>query len=457
MPTMPKTPSTPRSQRPKALTVFTAAFMAGAVAAVGINRALDVHLAQAKPQVECEPIFVALRDLAQGSPVTIWDVALRDWPKAMLPTTALRADDRFEGMLVKHPVREGQPLLSVQLMKAEARTMPSDAVEHVAETYAPRTFQPAPVSQPDADLWAATDEPTPLVSADTKPAVAPDQVVVVNEPIAMEEAISTTKESTPPATLTAEAAPVPTETALPEPIPAPLADEVAATVDNPPSATVEEPAPMATVDQSAASTPAQPETPAEPAAPAESDRQVQPEPTPAQTVAATPKRYLVVPERIAIQAEASFTSPVPQPEVSVEPNEGLALPPQAQASPAEVVQQKQAPAKSPATQGSTARSKSVPRVAQAPTLETHPNTEPQQPVSALDGLFPNLRATFGAVDEEMQKIRRERAAQERNAQERQQATPAQGRQQASQKQKQQPPQPNNQPPRSARWPWSFGR
>jgi hypothetical protein len=454
---MPKTPSTTRSQRPKALTVFTAAFVAGAVAAVGINRALDVHLAQAKPQVECEPIFVALRDLAQGSPVTIWDVALRDWPKAMLPTTALRADDRFEGMLVKHPVREGQPLLSVQLMKAEARAIPADAVEHVAETYAPRTFQPAPASQPDADLWAATHEPTPQALADAKPVVAPHHDVVASEPVVTEETISPIKESTPPATLAAEAAFPPAEITIPEPIPAPMVDEVVTTADIPPSAAVEEPAPMASVDQSTARTPAQPETPAEPSEPVQSVTQAEPESTPAQPVAATPRRYLVVPERIAIQAEASFTSPAPQTEPQPEPTEGLAQPPQAQPSPAEVVQQKQAPATKPTTQGSTARSKAVPRVAQAPTLETHPNTEPQQPVSALDGLFPNLRATFGAVDEEMQKIRQQRAAQERTAQERQQAGAAQGRQQPSQKQKQQPPQQNNQPPRSARWPWSFGR
>ena len=454
---MPKTPSTTRSQRPKALTVFTAAFVAGAVAAVGINRALDVHLAQAKPQVECEPIFVALRDLAQGSPVTIWDVALRDWPKAMLPTTALRADDRFEGMLVKHPVREGQPLLSVQLMKAEARATPSDLVEQVAETYAPRTFQPAPASQPDADLWAATHEPTPQAPADAKPVVAPHHDVAVSEPVVTEETISPIKESTPPATLAAEAAATPAEITIPEPIPAPMVNEVVTTADIPPSATAEEPAPVANVDQSVASTPAQPDTPAEPSEPVQSDTQAEPESTPAQTVAAAPKRYLVVPERIAIQAEASFTSPAPQ----TAPTESPAQPPQDQPSSAEVVQQKQAPAKKPTTQGSTARSKSVPRVAQAPTLETHPNTEPQQPVSALDGLFPNLRATFGVVDEEMQKIRRERAAQERNAQPRQQATAAQGRQQPSQqqqqKQKQQPPQQNNQPSRSARWPWSFGR
>ena len=83
------TPSpTATRHRPKSLTVFAAAFIAGAAAAVGVNRVLDVHLAQRRPQVECEPIFVALRPLPQGASVTVWDVALKDWPKAMLPSSA---------------------------------------------------------------------------------------------------------------------------------------------------------------------------------------------------------------------------------------------------------------------------------------------------------------------------------------------------------------------------------
>ncbi|MFM8496271.1 MAG: SAF domain-containing protein, partial [Planctomycetia bacterium] len=111
---------TVRAQRPKATTVFAAAFLAGAAAAVGLNRTLDVHLAQRRPRVESEPIFVALRSLPQGAPLTVWDVALRDWPKAMLPAAAMRPRDSFEGMVLKHPLREGQPILSVQLAMASA-------------------------------------------------------------------------------------------------------------------------------------------------------------------------------------------------------------------------------------------------------------------------------------------------------------------------------------------------
>ena len=105
-------------QRPKASTVFAAAFLAGAAAAVGVNRALDVHLAQNVPQVASEPIFVALRTLPEGSPITIYDVALRDWPVAMLPATALRSNATFDGFVLRHPLREGQPVLSLQLAKS---------------------------------------------------------------------------------------------------------------------------------------------------------------------------------------------------------------------------------------------------------------------------------------------------------------------------------------------------
>ena len=112
-----KKPTSKTLQRPKASTVFAAAFLAGAAAAVGVNRALDVHIAQNVPQVESESIFVALRSLPKGSPVTIYDVALRDWPVAMLPTTALRSDATFDGVVLRHPLREGQPILSLQIAK----------------------------------------------------------------------------------------------------------------------------------------------------------------------------------------------------------------------------------------------------------------------------------------------------------------------------------------------------
>lgn len=113
-------PLSTTGNRPRPLMILTAAFLAGGAAAVGLNHFLDVHLSQRKPVVESEPIFIAMRSLPSGAPVTVWDVALRNWPIAMMPTTAMRVEDSFDGMCLKMPLREGQPLLSVQLEPAAA-------------------------------------------------------------------------------------------------------------------------------------------------------------------------------------------------------------------------------------------------------------------------------------------------------------------------------------------------
>ncbi len=157
-------------QRPKASTVFAAAFLAGAAAAVGVNRALDVHLAQNVPQVASEPIFVALRTLPEGSPITIYDVALRDWPVAMLPATALRSNATFDGFVLRHPLREGQPVLSLQLAKSPHE--PAQQIAAVTQT-APTTNRPQKTSAPAfIPYHAAPPIPatiSPTVDKKTKP------------------------------------------------------------------------------------------------------------------------------------------------------------------------------------------------------------------------------------------------------------------------------------------------
>jgi len=157
-------------QRPKASTVFAAAFLAGAAAAVGVNRALDVHLAQNVPQVASEPIFVALRTLPEGSPITIYDVALRDWPVAMLPATALRSNATFDGLVLRHPLREGQPVLSLQLAKSSHEA--SQQIAAVTRT-TPTANRPQKTSAPAfIPYHAAPPIPatmSPTVDKKTKP------------------------------------------------------------------------------------------------------------------------------------------------------------------------------------------------------------------------------------------------------------------------------------------------
>lgn len=331
MPAATTTDSKPARHRPKSYTVFAAAFLAGAAAAVGVNRVLDVQVAQRRPQVECEPIFVALRPLAQGSPVTVWDVALKDWPKAMLPTSALRAGDAFEGCVLRHAIREGQPLLAVQLVRSGSGEGPTATEAFVPAVPAPA--QPTVETSASADLW------TPAESAPPQP--APSQP-------ATPAATTVTTSVVPPAPATVEPAPAP----VVEPAKPPR-DDVAVEVPRASEQTTDEaavvappasePTVVAVPEPTAAdvaSTPSESPTPtapspaAQPAAPTlggndddaseavatdvASMPSVMAAPATTGTAATRPTtndagRFLVVPERIALQADTSFTTPRPQP------------------------------------------------------------------------------------------------------------------------------------------------
>jgi hypothetical protein len=274
--------------RPRAVTVLTTAFLAGAAAAVVLNQALDVHLSQRKPVVESEPIFVAMRSLPVGAPVTVWDVALKNWPKAMLPTQALRIGDSFEGMLLKTPLQEGQPLLSAQLVAAAdqqgstgtaAVIGGSDSMVVIDDRTRVQVSWPAAVpAQPPAPPQAAL-APTPREVT----AVPAGSVDVTPLPITVKEPVETDRETL--------AATVAERDAVPQ-------------ADPPPTVVVSAPAPLSTDLPPVVP---QPEPPvAQPAA--------QPEPSsvgslvfpptaaPAQQASAA-SRHLVIPERIAVMID----------------------------------------------------------------------------------------------------------------------------------------------------------
>lgn len=385
--------------------VFTTAFIAGAVAAVGINRALDVHLAQAKPKVECEPIFVALRPLPSGTPVTIWDVALRDWPKAMMPSTALRANDHFEGMILRHPVREGQPLLSVQLVRADAppsaipapTTVPIPQADPQIAQGAPQALAPAAAAE--ADLWSQSA--TPAKTSLPAPAVRP-------EPKPAAEAITSAAPSTGVPTMAEPIETVPAATAPPEAV---------SVVTGPPAK-----APV-----------------------------MDPQPTPPTAPAQPVVRYLVVPERIAMQADSSFvttakkaalaaaaasaaeavspaqaaTSPVPTaaspaPKTNVPPvvqhpgsRRPQSAPTQPQRSPQAVRQRPMSlPSTEPQRQQTVTGQREKPAQPAAPSRSARPETGEQTPAKRPAGMFgtmfPNLRAGIDAVEAELQSVRKAR-------------------------------------------------
>ena len=384
-----ETPSKAASRhRPKAATVFVAAFVAGAVAAVVVNRVLDVHLAQAKPQVECEPIFVTLRPLAQGAPVTVWDVALRDWPRAMLPSTALRATDSFTGSLVKYPLREGQPLLSVHLTPIEPATTPEPTT--LEEAYVPPPVaSPAP-ARDTPDLW------TPAATAAVPPAM-PEPAATEPTTAATEPTLATITEQDDPAA--AETAPQLAAdeailvAALPADAPEPVAQPANASLPARLTTDIEPPVDM----------PSRPAVDLDslPSVMARSDETSGPT---EESQTAGSIRYLVVPERIARQADTLFTTPVaPLAEAAEVPAKTPASQPrstpQAGQRPATNRTQNPQPAQrnGSAASGRPASKPSTQRPAAEPTAEPPADSRSELGPRAWGGMFPNLSAGAEAL------------------------------------------------------------
>ena len=393
-----------RSHRPKAATVFAAAFIAGAAAAFGLNRALDVHLAQSKPQVESEAIFVALRSLPQGSPVTVWDVALRDWPKAMMPMAAVRPHDSFEGQILKHSLREGQPLLKVQLAKA-----PSTTEGQIVGSAAAGVLPVHPAAAiPQPDLWAPGEQSAATVA---KPAAVSQaaQAAPATLPVAAVE------EATPPAATAAEAQLVADVPAAAQP-----AQEPTVAVEQ-----TAEAAPVAEPEIVSVVRPA-----AEPAAATSGDIPVETVQTDRETMrqgstaaASVPVvRYLVVPERIALQADRSFTPATqapaqpaarqqPEPQRQPEPRPAVVqqTPPVRQAPQQQANSPRQRQARTPATQRGDAANQQPQRPAPGKPRPT-PNVA-RENASTFKTMFPNLSAGMTAVEDQFEKIKRERQAE----------------------------------------------
>ena len=361
--------------------MFAAAFLAGAAAAVGLNRTLDVHLAQRQPRVESEPIFVALRSLPQGAPLTVWDVALRDWPKAMLPAAALRARDSFDGMVLKHPIREGQPVLSVQLVRVATPADSQVAEASAAPPMTPMTpmTPPAPAVTPSQqpDLWAPADVPAL--------AVPPAESV---------------SQTTPPAADSPAMAPTaPVDALAAEPAPAAdPTDPVAQPAD------VAPPAAVAAENTVAGPVVAEPVL-VEAATVTDIESAIASTTTAAELGGAwsraTMMRYLVVPERIALEADRSFVVPSEPEQPEAEPETVSQHPPQRSPPPLAKAQGQQGRGDRPATRTSSNREGQAQR---PPRSALGPSARPKQPPkqSFLRSMLPSLSPGMGAAEPEPQ-------------------------------------------------------
>ena len=427
------TSPTATRHRPMSLTVFAAAFIAGAAAAVGVNRVLDVHLAQRRPQVECEPIFVALRPLPQGASVTVWDVALKDWPKAMLPSSALRAGDSFDGFVLRHAVREGQPLLAVQLIRSGQTPQASVAGESFIAP-APAAAAAAPNStSTQADPWMPAESLAPpattpvartkSVVAPPSPAIEPPAQAATSTPTPIASKPTTPQPMTPEPTPTAVAAAEPAEStpaAEPARAAAPPATAIAATSEPTPA----EPTAVAAARQPIPPSPTDidPPTPRRPSIAAADPNDESMEEAVATDVQSMPSvmtsagqsagqsggrssaaagdagRYLVVPERIALQADTSFTTPRPEPPGPPAVKAATRQPSRTSAPPAgqPPARRGQQPPRGQQASGQPARGQQQP--------------QPQQPATAeqqrtWSGMFPNVAAGIEAMGGSWQRSR----------------------------------------------------
>jgi len=423
-------PAASARHRPKSFTVFAAAFIAGAAAAVGVNRVLDVQLAQRRPQVECEPIFVALRPLPQGAPVTVWDVALKDWPKAMLPSSALRAGDTFDGYVLRHPVREGQPLLAVQLVKSGAAASASPvATEAFTPAVPAASPTPPPATSTQADPWMPAEsivQPTP-VPAPTTPVA---QVPTTTPPATEKQAQVETTAAVPPSTTESASEQPPiiaavedTAAAAPTPAITPIEPETVATeVETAPLAPATTPTIAATAQPMPPSpTDIDPPVPSEPTPYTDTalddmteavatDAQTMPSVMTAQNQPAGPAprpsasdagRYLVVPERIALQADTSFTTPQPEP-----PGPPATVTKAPTATPRPTATPSQSAARRPAPQRPQATRPQQPQPqktqSQAASRDQKTAAAPQRTWS---GMFPNVAAGIEAMSSPWQRSR----------------------------------------------------
>jgi len=360
------------------VTVFVAAFLAGGTAAVGVNRFIDVTRTRAKATVECEPIFVALRDLPAGNPVTVWDVRLREWPKAMVPQAAIRPGSFDgivwpEGHVARLSLREGQPVLRSHL-QASVVDVPPAVPQSVA------VLQPTAVPQPVAvAVPVAIAEPVPAVELPT---------VAVAEPVAVAQP--------PVAAKTEEAEPAAATPALADTTP------------------VAAPTAVAEVEASDAASPTPSEQTVATAVTGEGW------PSTAETAAGSEAamRFLVVPERIAIMADeltsprkpqppstpvasvATQPKPIDQPRQPAPAAKAVTKPPLPKAKYPD-----QAPSPKPRPKAGTPSP--TPRVTVEPDAESQLADEAAREPT-LKTVFPNMAAGLEKIESEMSRFRRER-------------------------------------------------
>ena len=102
--------------RAKSIVLLVLALGCGLVAAIGITQVLAKR--EGDPAVapgDTETIFVAMKEISVGEPLTPQDVRLEQWPKNRTPPGALTRIEDVEGRRTKGLIIPGEPILEKKL------------------------------------------------------------------------------------------------------------------------------------------------------------------------------------------------------------------------------------------------------------------------------------------------------------------------------------------------------
>jgi pilus assembly protein CpaB len=100
--------------RPKSLVLLALALGCGLVASIGISQVLDDS--NRPTAVETTPIYVALKNINVGDPLTDEMVALEEWPKDKVPVGSLTKWEELESRRPRTNIYMGEPILDTKLL-----------------------------------------------------------------------------------------------------------------------------------------------------------------------------------------------------------------------------------------------------------------------------------------------------------------------------------------------------
>ena len=103
--------------RAKSLVLLMLALGCGIVASVGITQVISNRTTETTVvQAETEQIFVAMKDIPMGDPVSAQAVKLEEWPKDKVPKGAITKLEDIENRRPKSRIFAGSPILDNQLL-----------------------------------------------------------------------------------------------------------------------------------------------------------------------------------------------------------------------------------------------------------------------------------------------------------------------------------------------------